>query len=80
MMDADLTAISEGKLYSFNDMVRVGCHDCKGCSSCCKDMGTSILLDPYDVYRLTTNLGKSFEELLNRKWSFMWRQELFCPI
>lgn len=67
MMDADLTAISEGKLYSFNDMVRVGCHDCKGCSSCCKDMGTSILLDPYDVYRLTTNLGKSFEELLQQE-------------
>lgn len=67
MMGADLTAISDGKLYSFNDMVRVGCHDCKGCSSCCKDMGTSILLDPYDVYRLTTNLGKSFEELLQQE-------------
>ena len=45
-------------------MVRVGCHDCEGCSSCCKDMGTSILLDPYDGYRLTTNLKKSFEQLL----------------
>lgn len=63
-MDAELTEISDGKLYGLNDMVRVGCHDCEGCSSCCKDMGTSILLDPYDAYRLSMNLGKSFEQLL----------------
>ena len=27
-------------------------------------MGNSIILDPYDVYRLTTGLGKTMEELL----------------
>lgn len=66
-MDESLKEISDGKLYGLNDMVRVGCHDCEGCSSCCKDMGTSILLDPYDGYCLTTNLGKSFEQLLQKE-------------
>ena len=27
-------------------------------------MGTSVLLDPYDAYRLVVNLGKNFEQLL----------------
>lgn len=53
------------KLYDKNDMVKTGCHDCKGCSSCCRGMGDTVILDPFDVYRLTTGLGKSFEELMN---------------
>ena len=63
-MKEDLLEISDGKLYSSNDMVKVGCHDCAGCSSCCRDMGQSIWLDPYDVFRLTHGLQKSLEELL----------------
>ncbi len=59
-----LDEISDGKLYSANDMVKAGCGDCVGCHACCCGMGDSILLDPYDVYRLTTQLGKRFEELL----------------
>ncbi len=60
----DLDEISDGKIYGSNDMVRVACHDCAGCSSCCRGMGDSILLDPYDVWRLTTGTGQSFEQLL----------------
>ncbi|MGN1147484.1 MAG: YkgJ family cysteine cluster protein [Lachnospiraceae bacterium] len=52
------------KLYEINDMVKVGCHDCAGCSSCCQGMGDTIILDPLDIYRLTCGLHKSFEELL----------------
>lgn len=52
------------KLYADNDMVRVGCHDCEGCSSCCTGMGDTVLLDPYDVYRLCKGLNKRFEQLL----------------
>ena len=63
-MEKYLKDISDGKLYSSNDMVKVGCHDCKGCSACCCDMGESILLDPMDVWRLERNLGQSFEQLL----------------
>ena len=59
-----LDEISDGKLYDLNDCVKADCHDCQGCSSCCRGMGSSILLDPLDVHRLRMHLGKSFDELL----------------
>ena len=61
----NLTHVSDTKLYEINDMVKVGCHDCAGCSLCCQNMGDSIILDPYDVFRLTNNLNLSFEQLLS---------------
>ena len=69
-MDANLLEISDGKLYGNNDIAKVSCHDCAGCSSCCRDMGQSIWLDPYDVFQLTRGLGKSIEELLAEKIEF----------
>lgn len=65
--EVDLNEISDGKLYGVNDMVRADCGDCEGCSACCQGMGTSILLDPLDIHRLTVNLGLSFEQLLQDK-------------
>lgn len=62
--NVSLEEISDGKLYSDNDMVKAGCNDCKGCHDCCKGMGDSIVLDPLDVYRLSAHLGQSFEQLL----------------
>lgn len=59
-----LEEISDGRLYSSTDMVRAGCRDCQGCSSCCSGMGNSVILDPMDLYRLTTGLGLSFEALM----------------
>ena len=62
--EISLEEISDGKLYGSGDMVKVGCDDCRGCSACCRGMGSSIVLDPYDVFRLETGLGLSFEGLL----------------
>lgn len=62
--EIDLEAVSDGKLYSVNDMARLGCNGCEGCSACCHNMGNSIVLDPFDVYRLTNGLNCKFEELL----------------
>ncbi len=62
--NVSLEEISDGRLYDVNDMVKADCHGCKGCSKCCHGMGNSIVLDPYDVYRLTTGLNKTMEELL----------------
>lgn len=62
--NVDLSEISDGKRYGINDMAKLGCEDCKGCSACCQGMGNSIVLDPYDVYRLTTGMNVKFEELL----------------
>lgn len=64
--NVSLEEISDGRLYTANDMVKADCGDCAGCSACCHGMGESIILDPYDIYRLTTNLEMSFETLLSR--------------
>lgn len=56
--------ISDGKLYTSNDLVKADTRDCQGCSACCKGMGHSIVLDPLDVHRLTTFLGKTTQELM----------------
>lgn len=52
------------KVYNANDMVKISCNQCKGCSACCRGMGQSIVLNPYDIYRLSIGLDKSFEALL----------------
>lgn len=62
-----LDEISDGRLYGRNDMVKVGCNDCRGCSQCCSGMGNTVVLDPLDIYRLTVNLGLTFEELMADK-------------
>ncbi len=59
--------ISDGKLYTANDMVKADCNDCKNCSACCRGMGSSIVLDPLDVHRLCTGLGQNFEQLMADK-------------
>jgi hypothetical protein len=64
LREIDMKEISDGKLYGLNDMVKADCRDCKGCSDCCRHMGTSITLDPLDIYRLTSKLSCSFEEML----------------
>lgn len=65
--DVSLEEISDGKLYDLNDMVKADCHQCIGCSDCCKGMGESIVLDPLDIHRLCINLNKTTEELLNQE-------------
>ena len=65
--DWDMDQVSDGKRYTKDDFVKVGCKDCAGCHSCCVGMDGLIVLDPYDVYRLTGGLGKSMKELLEGK-------------
>lgn len=48
----DFDKETDGKRYSGKDMARLGCNDCNGCHKCCTGMGTSIVLDPYDIYML----------------------------
>ena len=64
LREIELKEISDGKLYTSNDLVKADCGDCKGCHACCCGMGQSIVLDPLDVFRLTKGLGVTFEELL----------------
>lgn len=65
--EGTLLDISDGKLYDSNHMAKIGCEDCRGCSACCKGMGESLVLDPYDIYQMTNGLGITFVELLQDK-------------
>lgn len=60
----DMADISDGRYYSGSDMVKAGCN---GCGGCCKGMGQSIVLDPLDIFRMTSNLKCTFEMLLQDK-------------
>ena len=62
-----LEEISDGKLYEKNDMVKAGCNGCRGCSACCRGMGSSVILDPFDFFRLTAELPFTFETLMEDK-------------
>ena len=63
----DLNEISDGRLYSSGDMVKADCHDCAGCSACCRGMGDSIKLDPMDIWRLKKGVGKEFTALMEQE-------------
>lgn len=65
--EIDFNEISDGKLYTAGDMVKTGCNDCEGCSQCCRGMGNSIILDPYDIWQLTKELALDFNKLLADK-------------
>lgn len=65
--NCSLNEISDGRFYGLNDMVKVGCDDCKGCSACCSGMGNSLVLDPLDIHRLVVNMDCRFEDLLTDK-------------
>lgn len=62
--NCSLNDISDGNLYGLNDLVELNCNGCQGSAACCHGMGASIILDPYDIYRLTTGLKLTFEQLL----------------
>lgn len=62
--EIDLNEISDGRLYTSNDMVKIGCNDCAGCSECCRMVEDTILLDPCDIYQLEQALKIGFEELM----------------
>lgn len=62
----DLKEVSDGKLYTSNDLVKAGCGDCAGCSSCCETMADTIILDPMDIYLLTRRLNTTAAGLLSQ--------------
>ena len=55
--------MNEHRCFSSVDMVRLQCGACSGCGECCRGMGDTIHLDPYDIWQLGTHLHKTFEEL-----------------
>lgn len=66
-------------LYGSNDMVKLGCGDCKGCSECCRGMGQSIVLDPYDLFQLQSATGQNFVQLMQEKTDLQVQDGLILP-
>lgn len=64
LRDMNLSTQTDGKKYSYKDMARLGCEDCKGCSECCRTVEDTIVLDPYDLYQLMLGTGLSVNELM----------------
>ena len=76
---ASLEEISDGRLYTLNDMVKADCGGCRGCFACCKGMGNSIVLDPMDVWRLCAGLKKDFSWLAGAAVSLGMVDGLILP-
>lgn len=67
LRECDFSQISDGHTYHANDMVRVDTCGCEDCHKCCTGMGASIVLDPFDMWRMCYLSGEdnmSFEALL----------------
>lgn len=65
--DGELSSLTDGKLYRSSDMAKLGCNDCTGCSACCRGMGNSVVLDPYDVWRLEKGLELPFAQMIGNQ-------------
>ncbi len=79
LRECDINEISDGKRYCANDMVKLGCNDCRGCHSCCEGMEDTIVLDPYDIYRLTRNLDIDFQILMQERVALHVEEGLILP-
>ncbi len=75
----DMSEVSDGRYYTKNDLAKLGCADCAGCSACCQGMGTSIVLDPLDVFRLMKQCGMSFDDLLEQRIELNMVDALILP-
>ena len=66
-------------LYSGNDMAKLGCNECAGCSECCRGMGQSIVLDPYDLFQIQKVTGLNFAQLMQEKIELHVEDGLILP-
>ena len=66
-------------LYGNNDMAKLGCNECAGCSECCRGMGQSIILDPYDIYQMQSAVGQTFAQLMEDKAELHVEDGLILP-
>ena len=62
--DGRLSNVRDRRLYGAQDMVRISSSACAGCGACCRGMGDTIVLDPYDVWQLAAGTGRTFEVLM----------------
>lgn len=77
----------DGKTYRHTDKAPVGCNDCEGCSSCCREMGDTVVQDPFDLWlfssnmRLAGGIPVSFDILISEDgpWELSVQDGLILP-
>ncbi len=74
-----LDELTDGNLYHANDLVKLACNDCRGCSSCCSDM-EALVLDPYDIFQLKKGLSCDFQMLLNKGIEITYVDGMLLPV
>lgn len=72
-------ALSDGKLYDINDLVKADTEGCGGCSACCHGVGEWVELTPFDMYAMTRHLKMSFEELFEDHLEMRPNGKLLLP-
>lgn len=77
--ECNLEDISDGRRYSSNDLVKLGCNECEGCSHCCRGMDDTISLDPYDICALTKATGREMAQLMQREVALHVESGIIVP-
>ncbi len=67
------------RLYHANEMVKIASPKCEGCGICCRGMGDTIHLDPFDIYQITKTTGKSFQEMMEHEIELRVDRALILP-
>ena len=65
--------------YCAEDLARIAPHNCEGCGECCRGMGDTIHIDPWDIMMLTSHLHMTFMELLDRDLDLRVEDGLLLP-
>jgi Fe-S-cluster containining protein len=71
--------ISKKELLTGRSLARVACRACEGCGDCCRNMGDSIRLDPYDFWQLEKGLSLSARDLARTYLGFVKADGLLLP-
>ena len=77
--DNSIEEIYDGRFYTPDDLVPVGCSDCEGCSDCCRSTGDSIILDPFDMYLLSKGTEKTFADMIEKEIEIRLVDGLILP-
>ena len=67
------------RYYTSDDLARISPKDCEGCGECCRGMGDTILLDPYDEHMLASAVGKPFSSMIGQQADLTVVRGLILP-
>ncbi len=74
-----LDAVSDGRLYDINDMVKADTGGCEGCSACCHGVGELVVLTPFDVHEIRRQGNATFDHLLEDRLELRLDDKLLLP-